>query len=207
PALAAEFGAAVLAPGELPAAPAALQPLSATLPRPLDVAAIPVRKGLAQRLALRSDDDVRRALFGPDEAPTRALDSREKAEKLGRELLTRLCDDARARARTAFGECARLATESALEAVLDGFRAALAARLASERAALQAPLAAARAREEALALLVAALRALAHEEVRVGGELEELLARYAHAGTLVPQPRRQAAAALSRERGDLVEQD
>jgi len=202
PGVAAELAAAGLVPRALLAAPAALVLPTPVLPRPLDVAAIHVRKGLAQRLALRSEDDVRRALFGPDEAPARRLDSRTKATRLGRELVGSLCDAAVARARTAFAEAARGATESVVEAVLAGFRSTLAAHLASARAALSAPLAAARAREEALSLALAALRALGHAEVRASGELAELLERYARADTLTPAPRRALPAAL--RAGELV---
>ena len=64
-----------------------------------------------------------------------------------------------------------------------------------------------RAREEGLQLLLAALRALAHEEARVGGELEELLARYAASGTLTPQPRRRVAHSHAPESVGLIEQE
>ena len=197
-----ELVAAGLVPRALFAAPAALELAAPVLPRPLDVAAIRVQKGLAQRLALRSDDDVRRALFGPDEAPARKLDSRTKAARLGRELVAGLRDAALERARTAFVEAARASAESVVAAVLTGFHATLAAQLAGARAALSAPLAAARAREEALSLALAALRALGHAEVRASGELAELLERYARADTLTPAPRRVLPATL--RAGELV---
>jgi len=201
-AVGAELAAAGLASHALLAAPARLTTPMPVLPRPLDVAAIHVQKSLAQRLTLRSDDEVRRALFGPDEAPARRIDSRTKVERLGRELVGSLRDAALERARTAFVEAARASAEALVEAVLAGFRATLTAQLARARAAISAPLATARAREEALALALAALRALWHAEVRASGELAELLERFTRAGMLTPAPRRAPSATL--RAGELV---
>ncbi|GAB4142139.1 MAG: hypothetical protein Fur0037_09210 [Planctomycetota bacterium] len=50
---------------------------------PVDVRAIPVRKGLLDLVAFRSPDRIRERLFGPLDEPTRKLSARDKASRLG----------------------------------------------------------------------------------------------------------------------------
>jgi hypothetical protein len=157
--------------------------------RPLDVQAIPVRPMLAQRLARRDSDAVRRGCFGPPEAPTSPLTSAEKARRLGAEARAAMQRSAGERARAILAEEAGRAAHVLVEALLTGFLGELERTVAREHARLAAPLGSLAARLAELTRLADALAALPPACARAESALAALAERGRSAGMLVPAPR------------------
>jgi len=165
-------------------------------PLPLDVEKIPVRARLGERLTMRSEAEVRRALFGPPELPGLVLSSADKEKRLGRAAQSAMRKSAEARAATALAERAKACTAQRQEATLTAFVSALEQHVQRELARLERPLRELAARVEELRALNASTRALEQAAAGLGSALEELTQRFpvaaaaAPAATLVPQPRR-----------------
>jgi hypothetical protein len=193
---AADLAAARLALGEL-VAPCAERVAVSGAPaelRPLDVAAIPVRPRLGQRLTWRGASEVRRALFGPPEAPDEGITSAVKARRLGDPARAALERSTRTRARAVLAEEARRVSAELDAALLEHFEAVLATRVARELERLAEPLRAHAARVAELSALAQALEALPAASARLAAGLGELSERFAQPVELVPVPRRAPSA-------------
>jgi len=155
-------------------------------PRLLEVEAIPVRARLGQRLALRSEDEVRRRLLGPAEAPDRALSGEEKLRRLGSDARAAIKASLEKRATLTLTEHARTLALRRSDSLLEAFTQTL-ARHVEERLHAQARPLEERVRGGAeLKALLAAVRAA--EQARGGAE--QGLEALETPGTLVPRGRR-----------------
>ncbi|HEX6882079.1 MAG TPA: hypothetical protein VF530_01800 [Planctomycetota bacterium] len=157
--------------------------------RVLDVEAVPVRARLGQRLTWRSPADVRRALLGPPEAPTAALPSREKHERLGDEGRRALRRSACERALAILEEEARSHARRLADGLVTRFLEGLARAVEEARARAVEPRRLLATRVAELAAQGAALAALAPASARATQRLEELAQRFGPRDLLVPAPR------------------
>lgn len=175
--------------------------------RALDLSAIPVRPRLGQRLTWRGAADVRRALFGPPEAPDAPISSADKARRLGDEARAAMGASVAERVRAMLEEEAHRLARALDEALLATFAEDLRAAVERELARLAEPTRVLAARLESLGASHDALAALAPACARAQGGLADLAERLGPSGVLVPTARAARETERRREPEPALERD
>ena len=145
---------------------------------PLDVESIPVRPRFVERLTFRSGPRVRRALFGPPEAPLLNLSTEVKEKRLGAAARKKIRTNAEQRLHALLTEEARGQALRLFQSAISGLIRSLGQRVEEELDQLEGPL---RALEQEIdELRVVRARALELERTAAVASygLEELAQRF-----------------------------